>query len=96
MNIKIIPAVNAPQRTKVIPRAEPIMSEVVENFINGKLSYAIQHSKGGCVNIEIPTVAYNDLKLFYQLCADALTPLGYKSEQSHDGGGMYSTLCVSW
>ena len=48
------------------------------------------------VNVEVPLEAYGQTKDFYKLCVDTLTPLGYHAEESHDGGGMYSTLYVTW
>ena len=77
--------------------APPTMEQVVEQYLNGPILVAIQNAKPSkCVNIAIPTEGYEDSAKFYAVCAAALKPLGYKAEQSHDGGGMYSTLCVSW
>lgn len=96
MNITIIPASAAPQPIKRLKRVKKDMTKIVEQFINSDLSDAIISSSGPSVNQEIPIDAYSDLALFYKLCDEALSPLGYKSSESHDGGGMYNTLFVSW
>ena len=72
------------------------MKNVVVNFINGKVKNDIAAAKSYGVSVEVPIEAYNNLPEFYQLCAEALTPLGYRCEESHDGGGMYNTLYVTW
>lgn len=49
-----------------------------------------------CVNVNVPIKAYQNLGLFYKLCIDTLDPLGYHAERGCDGGGMHSTLYVTW
>lgn len=76
------------------------MVAVVKRFLDGPVLAAIadrqETPQYRCVNVEIPYEAYSDLPLFYQLCAEALQPLGYKSEESHDGANICNTLCVTW
>lgn len=70
----------------------------VQNFLNGKvrdeMNEAIENDHDS-VNTEVPIEAYGNEK-FFELAIDEMTKLGYHAEQSHDGGGMYSTLFVSW
>jgi hypothetical protein len=75
---------------------EQNMINVARIFINGPLKVAIEATDGETVNVEVPADAYRDLNLFYGLCMQALNPLGYTCEESHDGGGMYNTLYVTW
>jgi cobalamin biosynthesis protein CobT len=75
------------------------LEKVVARFLNETIKAdLIQAAEQGntSINTEVPTEAYADSKTFYRLCQEALQPLGYKAEESHDGGGMYSTLAVSW
>ena len=94
-----IPPANKLKGTEV-KRREHKLEAIVAYFLNGAVKQEIiaASSEGGkSINIAIPTEAYGeDNKKFYALCASQLKPLGYKAEQSHDGGGMYSTLCVTW
>jgi hypothetical protein len=48
------------------------------------------------VNTPIPVDAYDDVEKFVKECQLILEPLGYKASQSHDGGGMKTTLYVKW
>jgi hypothetical protein len=75
---------------------KPNMTKIAATFINGKLKKAIANAEENSVNEQIPFEAYEDSKTFYAECQRLLKPLGYKSSESHDGGGMYSTLCVEW
>ena len=81
------------------PKA-PKLASVVKRFLDGPILEAIDAAQDepsrSCVNVEVPHEAYADLPAFYKLCAEALKPLGYKSEESQDGGNMYNTLCVTW
>jgi len=76
------------------------MLSVVQRFINGPLKTNIEdalcYTDRYGINEQVPHEAYRNLPLFYKLCSEALTPLGYSCEESHDGGGMFSTLYVSW
>ncbi len=84
----------------------PTMKATVMAFLDGPIWEAIQsrleqNATAGrnayySVNVQVPSAAYSDSKAFYSICKEELTKLGYKSEESHDGGGMYSTLAVSW
>ena len=71
---------------------------IVEKFLNGKVKDAIaasgEASRG--VNVEVPIEAYQHDAEFYRLCSEECAKLGFTGEKSHDGGGMYSTLYVSW
>ena len=72
------------------------MSALARRFINGKLRKAILESDSDCVNEAIPIDAYKDIDLFATVVEGSLRPLGYHCERSHDGGGMYDTIFVSW
>lgn len=76
------------------------MVAVVKRFLDGPVLQAIterqETPQWRCVNVELPHEAYSDLPVFYALCKEALLPLGYKSEESHDGANICNTLCVSW
>lgn len=48
-----------------------------------------------CVVKEVPSEAYTDLDAFSRYCALEL-PEDYNVSISHDGGGVYNTLVVSW
>lgn len=97
-----MPASKLTKLTKITTKSltpEKAMERVVEQFVNGKLRdeivSAAKEGKNG-VNVEVPVEAYDNLTLFYVICDRYLKPLGYKSIGSHDGGGMYNTLGVSW
>lgn len=47
---------------------------------------------------EMPALAYHkgNYDVFLEVLRSKLTPLGYRVEQSHDGGGMYSTVVIRW
>lgn len=47
---------------------------------------------------EIPGGAYHggNYNLYFDCLRRKLTPLGYVVEQSHDGGGVYSTVVIRW
>jgi hypothetical protein len=72
------------------------MARVVEKFINGPLKKEILEADSDGVNVAIPHEAYQDDDLFYMLCIEELTKLGYHATRSHDGGGMYDTIYVDW
>lgn len=67
-------------------------------YINGKVAEAISNASENstCVNVEVPSEAYRDLDGFTKICQTLLKPLGYTAEGSHDGAGMYNTVCVCW
>lgn len=97
MNITLPSASKFKRKTKEVEKTKKIsMETIVERFINSEVQSAIERSSYPSINVEVPFDAYGDLNLFYALCDKALAPLGYKSADSHDGGGMYNTLCVSW
>jgi len=83
-------------KTEVLAEKRDKMANIVEAFINGKVKRAIEMTEFDGVNVEVPIEAYSNTDQFYTLCKDALEPLGYTAERSHDGGGMYDTLYVSW
>jgi hypothetical protein len=72
------------------------MDAVVQNFLNTRIKEAIVASDGVSVNVKAPALTSQNKELFLKLCSKYLTPLGYNCQMSHDGGGMYSTLFVSW
>ena len=75
------------------------IEKLVEKFLNGKVRTAIllaQKQNYKSTMVEVPMGAYEYGTKFYEVCAKALAPLGYVTAQSHDGGGMYSTLSVCW
>jgi len=85
--------------TSTIPQKSFSFETLVDTFIDGKLSTAIVEAvkKGhNRVNVEVPIEAYRDLNKFYEIANQRLTNLGYTSQKSHDGGGMYDTLFVTW
>jgi hypothetical protein len=47
---------------------------------------------------EMPANAYHggSYAAFLDALRAKLTPLGYRVEQSHDGGGQYSTVVIRW
>jgi hypothetical protein len=73
---------------------EDEFKEVARNFIEYIVGPAIVESSGTCVNIPVPMPAYRNLEGFCRTCRPMLK--GYKVSISHDGGGQYNTLCVSW
>jgi hypothetical protein len=96
--MKLMPASKLFQ-IKRIPQKSFSFEKLVDTFIGGKLSTAIVEAvKEGHnqVNVEVPTEAYRDLNKFYEIANQRLTSLGYTSQKSHDGGGMYNTLFVTW
>ena len=76
---------------------EASIRNVAITFLNGKLKEAINSSSENStgVNVEVPMEAYSNDE-FYKICIEELGKLGFTAEKSHDGGGMYSTLYVSW
>ncbi len=70
--------------------------KIALKFLEGKMKAAILASSNNFAMVEIPVEAYSCANEFYKICAEELAPLGYTAEESHDGGGMYSTLAVSW
>ena len=88
------------EQIKIRVQKSAVPRQLAEKFLEGKVADAIkgsihnEHAKG--VNVEIPVGAYSDLKQFVVICSEILRPLGYTCELSHDGGGMYPTLYVSW
>ena len=75
---------------------EKSLEQIVERYLNEVIGPAICKAAGSCVNEAIPTEAYQHGNSFYELCTLELAKLGYNAEKSHDGCGMYSTLCVTW
>lgn len=77
---------------------EASIRKVAVTFLNGKLKEAInaalQNENKG-VNVEVPSEAYGN-EDFYTICFEELRKFGFTAEKSHDGGGLYSTLCVGW
>lgn len=97
--MKIPTANNVRARTVKKPKEKEMsMETIVKIYLRLWIVPRLENAEEGqtCVNEEIPTEAYRDMPLFYSICKKILKPLGYKSEESHDGGGMFSTLCVSW
>lgn len=47
---------------------------------------------------EMPAGAYHNgnYGAYLDALATKLTPLGYRVEKSHDGGGMYSVVVIRW
>lgn len=100
-----LPRASQIKRRQVIGRAvkETSIRKVAFTFMNGKLKEAINEAivyesadtARTTVNVEVPIEAYSNEE-FYTICIAELKKLGYKASKSHDGGGMYSTLCVSW
>lgn len=84
------------QTANSVERKKDSLKKIVAQFLNGPVREAIAEAEEQSVNVEVPIRAYEDMPGFYSLCENALKPLGYQCEQSHDGGGMYSTLYVSW
>ena len=88
--------------SKDLKRAEaPNCEKIVEKFLNGPIRDAIlsaqnQYPARKHVNVEIPIDAYIVSGDFYKICATALEPFGYKSQQGNDYVGMYATLEVYW
>lgn len=94
MKLKIKPA----SELKPVRPKEPTVAQIVKAYLNGPIDKAIKeaHSEGrNSINVEIPIDAYGE-KEFYPMCIGLLGALGYKAGESHDGGGMYGTLSVSW
>jgi hypothetical protein len=97
-----LPKASEIKRRQVIKRTirESSVRKVAYTFLNGKLKDAINEAiinDGTSANVEVPSEAYGQNgKEFYTICIAELTKLGYEAKQSHDGGGMYSTLQVSW
>lgn len=97
--MKIPTAAQVRTRTvKKVKKKELSMETIVKIYLRLKIVPLLENAEEGqtCINEAIPTEAYGDTLLFYSICKKILKPLGYKSEESHDGGGMFSTLCVSW
>ncbi len=73
--------------------------ELAQIFVNGKLRKDIETAIDDnleSVNTEVPFESYRCMKKFVEECKKILVPLGYTAEESHDGGGMYGTLYVTW
>ena len=79
------------------------MSAIASKFVNGPLRERIEGEfddakltdKELSVNVEVPFEALGHMPDFVAECKHLLEPLGYQAEESHDGGGMYTTLFVS-
>lgn len=84
------------QGQDAVEAKQDTMKQIVRKYLNGPVKEAIQKAEGTSVNVEVPSGAYENDKYFYRLCDEALSPLGYKCGPSHDGGGMFSTLWVTW
>jgi hypothetical protein len=97
MNIQLIPAARLTEKRKAKERAKmEALEKVVETFINSEVTPAIMKAQGTSVNVKAPYEADINSDDFFALCAEILEPLGYDSAKSHDGGGIYTTLCVQW
>jgi hypothetical protein len=84
-----------------IKTREVNMRKVVIDFLNGTVFDEINTVTTDSptttgLNIVVPHEAYNNLNEFYTIASHELTKLGYTSERSHDGAGMYDTLWISW
>lgn len=78
------------------------LGQQAEDFINTILKPAVEaavcseHPKTGLA-IDYPkTVKVNQLDKFIATVAAYLRPLGYEVKQTHDGGGMYAMIRISW
>ena len=91
-----LPKASSLPNTKIVAQNKINLKAEVERFINGKLKNEIVTTTYHSVNTALPIEAYEDLDGFVKICKDILTPLGYEADRSHDGGGMYDTLCVTW
>jgi hypothetical protein len=97
MNITIPLASELTEKRKAKERAkQEALEQIAEKFINGPLSTAILNASGKSVNEKLPPLGEYDSEEFCHLCSEILERLGYDAGQSHDGGGMYATLCVRW
>ena len=69
---------------------------VVEKFINGPLKKAIDASETFSACAETPGEFYSHGNLCYTICERTLNELGYGFNRTHDGGGMYEVIQVTW
>jgi hypothetical protein len=100
--------INLPKASTLVVKAkrkiktrEVNMRKVVIDFLNGIVFNEINTITNESptttgLNIAVPNEAYANLVEFYVIASHELTKLGYTSAKSHDGGGMYDTLWISW
>ena len=87
---------------------EPTMESIVERWVNEKVvpevlsaQRAAKRRATDCsVGVRPPTAANTFLKdrsvSFYAELNRVLNPLGYTTEKSHDGAGMYEVTFIYW
>lgn len=76
-------------------RYEEAFLKIVEKFMNETVLPLVLTSEAGYVSVKVPSEAYRDLEKFENRCK-SIIPAGYDVGISHDGGGEYNTLVVSW
>lgn len=75
------------------------LKNLVTNWLNTKVLLEIKKALDidhNSIMLRIPYEAYRFEKEFYAEVQRQIEPLGYTSEKSHDGGGMYDTVLISW
>lgn len=75
------------------------IQQVAERFIN-QLVETVEsafNNNRSSVTVEYPKdLSPDNMSLFTEETAMLLRPLGYKVTQTHDGGGIYAMLHISW
>jgi hypothetical protein len=74
------------------------LAKTAKRFVQEKVLPAVLEGNNGYsnnINVALPWEAYSDIDGFVAECKKII-PKDYTVERSHDGAGMYDTLCVSW
>lgn len=75
------------------------IKKLAEDFVDGPLREDIEASiceGDNYANTQVPSGTYGRMDQFIKECRKLLKPMGYTAEESHDGGGIYTTVFVSW
>ena len=90
------------KRTKAIRLKKTSLKTFVTNWLNTSVLPEINDAledpdyKAHGILVRSPHESYEWGKAFYAEVQKQLKPLGYKSDETHDGGGMYACTYISW
>ena len=92
---KMIEIANETRFLKVKLEADLTMNRLktrIQDLLDRPEKYISHHS----YIEELKVHGDDEVKKYFSYLEEVLVPLGYSVEKSHDGGGMYSTVCIGW